>query len=61
MAKKKRYTLKEVYELMKKKMGENYPYICETNNTSEPSMRYRVEMTYYQTLLEIVEAYHLDD
>lgn len=39
MAKKKRYTLKEVYKLMKEKLGETI-YIYETNNYSEPMMRY---------------------
>nr|DAQ97585.1 MAG TPA: hypothetical protein [Caudoviricetes sp.] len=60
MAKKKRYTLKEVYKLMEEKLGETI-YICETNNYSEPMMRYRVDGMYHQTLVEIVDRFHLDD
>lgn len=60
MSKKKKYSYKEVCELMTKKFGKNAPYINETTNY-EKGFKYRVYTRHFGTLSQIVDAYKLED
>ncbi|WP_346938134.1 hypothetical protein [uncultured Clostridium sp.] len=55
MTKKKRYTFKQVQEILKLQRG----YLVQRSGS--PSLgRYRVDTNYYTTLDELIECFHLE-